>query len=204
MGWKNVLTEGMEALLDVCLVTATSIAADTLDVLVSIRGDIDPDGGNEEVPDSELYGHAPLMYRPPDPDDAGRCEGILWRWGDERIVIATKDRRWQVEPAAGEVILAALGKDGTEQARVSLAADGTITITGDTVVVAADNVYLGDGGATKHVAYREDVEGAFSTLRSEFLTHVHTAVTVGSGSSGAPASPLSDPGTLGSGNVLSE
>lgn len=92
------------------------------------------DTGPEEASadDCELWGHAPLLYAPVAPDlvdaatDADHCEAIFWDLGDERVVIATKDRRWQVEVAEGEVVLRAMG--AAAPAYIHLKPDGTATI----------------------------------------------------------------------------
>ena len=83
---------------------------------------------------SELWGHAPLVYRP-----APGAECLYVELGDERVVFATKDRRWQVETGPGEVVLRAIGSGA---AYLRLTPDGLCE-------VAAESVKLGKGAAEK-------------------------------------------------------
>lgn len=84
----------------------------------------------------ELWGHAPLLYRPlPD------SEALTVELGEERIVLATKERRWQVALEAGDVVVRALG-DGA--AHVKLKPDGTVE-------VKAERIQLGES-ASEYVA----------------------------------------------------
>lgn len=199
MAVREMIEEGLASLLGFGLAVASAVVDGGVEL--TVRGDEDPDG-DEELDGCEVWS-GPLRYRPQDPSAAGQMEALFVRHGDERVVIGTRDRRFELEPVEGEVIIHAFGADGSAQARISLAADGTITVTGDTVVVAADNVYLGDGGATKHVAYREDVESALTAMRSKYNAHTHLET----GATTDPplvAAQFTDPGALGSGNILSE
>lgn len=217
MGLRDVIEEYAGTLLGFGLVSASAVLSTAKSVVLTVVGDEDPDG-DEELDECEIFGHAPLMYRPSDSSSAGQMEVMFLRDGDERVVISTKDRRWQIEPAKGEVILSALGKDGTAQARISLKADGsiaitsdTVTVTSDTATIVADTIKLGSSGATKHVAFREDLEAALSTVRSIFNTHTHSAgllldgsALACTGSTATPSATLTDPGDLGSDKVFVE
>lgn len=77
----------------------------------------DDDPGSEAA---ELWSHAPLLYRP-----RTGTEALYIELGDERVVIATKDRAHQVEVADGEVVLRAMGNAA---AFVKLKPDGTAEV----------------------------------------------------------------------------
>jgi hypothetical protein len=117
-----------ETILRFAKVAASSTASGSGSAVLEL--DTGPDESSAD--DCELWGHAPLLYAPVAPDtvdavtDADHCEAIFWDLGDERVVIATKDRRWQIEVAEGEVVLRAMG--AVAPAYVHLKPDGTATI----------------------------------------------------------------------------
>lgn len=116
---------------------------------------------------SELWGHAPLVYQP-----AAGAECLYVELGDERVVFATKDRRWQVETGPGEVVLRAMGPGAP--AYLQLKPDGT-------AVISANSISLGAGAVDK-VALGSLVEAA---IAAAIEGHTHAGVTAGSASSGA-------------------
>lgn len=115
---------------------------------------------------SELWGHAPLLYQP-----VAGAEQLYVELGDERVVFATKDRRWQIETADGEVVLRAMGASAA--AFIKLKPDGTAE-------VHATSINLG-GGASQSVSLDELVRTAIETA---IQGHTHTGVTTGGGTSG--------------------
>lgn len=192
MGIADFVGEQVGTLLDFGRVAATSVLSAAKTVAATIVGDEDPDG-DEKLDASELWGPAPLLYRPQDPDDDGACEALFIRYGDERVVVATKDRRFQVEPAEGEVRVVALGADGDRQAQVILQADGT-------AIVQAVEVRIGSSDAAETIGLGTAIKNHFSSIKSYIDAHTHgpgtfvTAVGSGggggavTGSSGAPSS----------------
>ena len=64
--------------------------------------DSDEENAYGDFGEAELWGTASLLSRPQD-----GAEALFWRTGDERVVIATKDRRWQSEHTLekGDVVL---------------------------------------------------------------------------------------------------
>ena len=114
---------------------------------------------------SELWGHAPLLYRP-----CADTECLFVELGDEQVVLATKDRRWQVEVKEGEVVVRAVG---------SGAAYVRLTPSGACEVFASD-IKLG-ANATKKVALDELVRDAIETA---ITGHTHGGVTAGSATTG--------------------
>lgn len=101
---------------------------------------------------SETWGHAPLLYKPIDDS-----ENMYIELGDERVVIATKDRSHQVEVGDGEVVIRALGS--ATAARILLKPDGNIEI---------------GASATQFVALASLVEAQLNTLK----TAIGSAATV--------------------------
>jgi hypothetical protein len=121
------------AILRFAKVAASSTASGSGSTVVEL--DAGPDEASAD--DCELWSHAPLLYAPVAPGtadavtDADHCESIFWDLGDERVVIATKDRRWQIEVAEGEVVLRAMG--ALAPAYVHLKPDGSATIKATSV-----------------------------------------------------------------------
>lgn len=110
----------------------------------------------------ELWAHAPLLYKP-----LADTEQLYVELGDERVVFATKDRRWQIATGDGEVVLRAIGEGSP--AFVKLKPDGTAE-------VHAKAINLG-GSATHFVALSNLVESAISAA---IKSHTHGGVTSGS------------------------
>jgi hypothetical protein len=117
----------------------------------------------------ELWGHAPLLYKPVD-----GAEQLYVELGDERVVFATKDRRWQIETGDGEVVLRAMGSGSP--AYLKLKPDGTAELH-------ATSIKLG-GAADKRISLDELTRAA---IADAILNHTHTGVTPGSGASGTGA-----------------
>lgn len=132
MGVMDFVAAQVGSLLDFGRIASTRVLDQARSVVVRLVGSEDPDG-DEARDGCELWGHAPLSYRP----QAG-TEALFVRWGDDRVIVATKDRRYQVELAEGEVVLAALGQTGAAQALVRLRPDGTIVVRGTNVTVGDD------------------------------------------------------------------
>lgn len=184
MGIAGYIEQQVSALLDFGYALRSKVLDRSKSVLLRIRGDEDPDGDDhEEVDDCAIWGEAPLLYRPQDPTDAGAMEVLFTRWGDERVVIATKDLRFQVEPAVGEVRLVALGKDGSRQAQVVLKPSGDVSLEGVGVVVLGDSIKLGSPTAGDYVALASPTNGRLDRLSAAL--DAFCAATPGSSDGGA-------------------
>lgn len=107
---------------------------------------VEGDEGESSAEDEELWAHAPLLYKPVAPDSTGHCEALFYRLGDEKVVIATKDRRFQIEVADGEVVVTAMGANSP--AYIKLKPDGTAVIKSSAVRIgvegASQDMVLGD------------------------------------------------------------
>lgn len=135
----------------------------------SVGVEIEADAGEPSAKDSELWAHAPLLYAPAAPSatdavsDAEHCEALFYQLGDERVVIATKDRRWQISVGEGEVVLRAIGPGAP--AYVHLKPDGSASIH-------ATSINLG-GTATHFVALSNLVLAELNKLWAAIETHTH-------------------------------
>lgn len=119
-----------------------------------VRIDAGPDDASRDQ--CELWGHAPLLYKP-----LAGAEAFYVELGDERVVLATKDRRYQVEIEAGEVVVRAMG--AAAPAHLKLTPDGTCVVT-------ALRIELGGGGASLAVALAPLVEAALKGLGTALQT----------------------------------
>ena len=81
----------------------------------------------EEVFRSEHWSHYGFDSRPHSEDEMGRCEVIFSR--DQNVTICTKDRRYRINLADGEVGIYT-GKDGQVTCKQILKPDGTIVVNG--------------------------------------------------------------------------
>ena len=173
MTFRDYARDAADTALSLARVTASSIASAASSLLLDILLAEDDDESGETMDGAEVYGEAALLFRPADPTTAGAPEVIVWRHGDERIVIATKDRRWQVTLDKGDVCLRAFGEN---KPRLFLRADGT-------AVLEADEIKLGDASATQAIALGTAVKGHLDALKTYLDAHTHGYL----GDSGAPA-----------------
>lgn len=162
-------------------VLATAISDTTLSLLAQVEGD-EGDADNAPV-DDDVWGDAPLLYRPVAPDATGHCEALFYRLGDERVVIATKDRRWQISVEEGEVIVRSMGAGSP--AYVHLKPDGSVIVSGATINLG--------GAATQYVALANLVASELGNVWKAIETHIHT--------SAAPGSPTTPPTTIAAATV---
>lgn len=152
---KSFIEERIAALLDFGKVLDSSQGANN-SVELEVQGDVDDDGSAvgaaigtqdaEEYPTAEVWDNPAVQWRPVDEDLNGHCEYLFWRRGDEIVVLAGKERRWQVTLAKGEVVVRGLAS-GSELIRFKI--DGTIE--------------LGDG-ATAKAAREGDLTIADTTM----------------------------------------
>lgn len=102
---------------------------------------------NDAAPYSEVWTIAGVNSRPRDGREradgtkpAGYAKAICIQLGDVVYVLGTHDPREMEECAEGELVLHALGKDGTKRARAVFKPDGTVVVDGD-------KIELGEGAA---------------------------------------------------------
>ena len=111
---------------------------------------------------------------------------------DHGLVIAVDARRYRkkdLEP--GEVALY------NDAGRFVLLKSGRI-------VADAPELRLGSDAASNFVALANLVLDRLTAIQTTFNAHVHTGVTTGGGSSGAPATPMAAPASVAAGKVKAE
>lgn len=152
-----------------------------VDVVTSRLGEHDEveyEVGNEDGPErtatAETWGTAGVASRIRDGSDAdGYAKALKIQCGDQIIVIATHDPR-NMEPAEkGELVLHALGKDGSARALIRLKPDGVVEVEGTQVNVC------GSSDAAALASKVDDLAYAFNN-------HVHATAGVGTPSTPAP------------------
>lgn len=140
----------------------------------------DPAGNsNDDAEPAEVWGVAGVQSRPKDGNAVdGYAKALRIQLGDAIVVIGTHDPR-HVEPAqAGEVVVHALGKDGTARALIRLKPDGTVQVEGDTM----------EAVGTSPLAIGGDVKAHLAPISADLITLWAAA--------GAPGSPTYNYGTL--------
>ena len=176
----------LDTLLDFGHVAATSLATSTRQVLATIQGNADDDDGtNAESRVSTLWGHAAVLMRPKAPTTSpnGRLEVAFIRHGDELVPIASRDLRWQIDLAEGDVIIRNL--DGTNPVRLHLLADGT-------AVLEANTVKIGDAGATEGIGLGTAIKNHLDSIKTWLDSHTHVltiSAQAGAGGTGTAAPP---------------
>lgn len=185
MGIRSIVSEHVSSLLAFGHVVGSAVLSTAKSVVLTVRGDEDPDG-DEELSGCEVYGQAPLLYRPKDPTNAGQMEALVIRDGDERVVIATKDRRFQVEPAQGEVRVVALGVDGSRQAQVILKPNGVLVLKGV-------RIEIGDEGASETIGLGTAIKSHFDSIKNAFDNHTHAYVDDGAAVLTSPPNSAAPP-----------
>lgn len=168
---RELIMAMFEGFLSFGKVTATKQATSTKQVLASVRGN-EGAGGNEERPYQALWGHAAILFRPP-----ADTEVIFARLGDEMVPLASRETRWAIDVAEGEVVIRNLVSDEASRARIHFKANGE-------VVIDSPKVYIGDGSATEKLALGTAIKGHFDAIRtylSALTTHAttHTHPVVG-------------------------
>ncbi len=157
----------IDSLLELGRVTASKLSGSLKNVLVTITGIEDADGGDETRTDQPLYGHAGVLVRPAAPSSDGAFEVVFVRHGEDLLPIAHRDTRWQVDLEEGEVVVRALGSSA---ARIHLRTDGTIRLVSSD---ASESAVLGD-------SQNSALDTFLDALRA-WATLVKTGVVAGGG-----------------------
>jgi hypothetical protein len=137
--------------------------------------------------DCEHWGNAALLHHP-----VAGAETLCLDLEDEMVVIATRDRRWQIETSPGETVVRAVG--ASSPAHIKLKPDGTVEIHGTRVDLGA--AALSDA---QRVAIGALVDARLTKLQAAFDAHVHASVT----SLGTPTPPTAVPGVIPVGPLAS-
>lgn len=134
-------------------------------------------GEGGQFAEQETYGLSSVLERP---QDGAEC--VFVDIGDERVVIATKDRRWQIPLAKGEVVVRAMG--AASPAYVKLKPDGTAEIH-------ALRIDLGGESLSVLAARADYTDSRIAALVAAMNSHTHPVpgVTAGPASVVASANP---------------
>ena len=162
--------------LDDILSTGADVLGTTQDdkgTVLAQLGDV-VDATDTPSPNAEVWGPSGIVSRPA-PATAGSqaCQAIAITGGSNDIVIAFRDQRANITVGPGETCIYAPGPKGSGGTQI-LIQDGTITITGATVNVAASTVVLGASG--DKASLDSKVQSELSALWTEF-GKVATALT---------------------------
>jgi phage gp45-like len=135
------------------------ISSSSLDGNQSVQCAVEGDEDEHSTDDNEVWGDAALLCKP-----TNGTECIYLQLGDEKVVLATKNRAFQISVSDGEVIVRALG--AANAANVKLKKDGTAEINCTIVKVnATTEVNLG-GTATQFAAMANLVTTQLNTLKT--------------------------------------
>ncbi len=128
-----------------------TVKASTAGASKSIECEIEGAEGEASAPDNEMWGHAPLLYKP----QVG-AECAYFQLADEKCVFVTKDRRWQIDVANGEVVLRAMGVGSPAYLQLKPSGEARLF---------SSAIYLG-GTASQFVALANLVITQLNTLKS--------------------------------------
>lgn len=167
MSARDLLLGVLEGILDFGRVTATSQSGSNKTVAVTLEGNAAAGATAAETRATQtLWGNAAVQMRPK-PDTAGSFEVVFLRRGEEMVPLASREIRWQVDLAEGDVCIRNL--DGTKPVRLWLKADGT-------ALLEADEVKIGDSGATQAIGLGTAIKGHFDALKTYIDAHKHVYV----------------------------
>lgn len=159
---RELAAEVAEGVLDFFEVTGSTAEGTG----VSVVGDVD--GTDSELAVGvDRFGVGAVLERP-----TSGAQAVAVRLGDEVVVVGTREPRWELELADGEVVVRAYG---SAAAAIKLKPDGSIELT---------------PGSAAYVALATLVDARLSAIKAAFDTHVHVGVTAGGASSGIPAVAL--------------
>lgn len=148
MGFQRQVQDAISNAVAVVNVFRSRLAADD-DVEMQVDDATLGTPTDTSTPYSEVWTVAGVQSRPKDgSDSAGYAKAIRIQIGDVVYVLGTHDPRHMEACAPGELVMHALGKDGTKRAMATFKPDGTVVIDGDKIELGA--------GATKAVSRNGD------------------------------------------------
>ncbi len=143
-----------------------------------------------------MWGIAGVQSRPKDGTTAdGFAKALRVQLGDAVVVIATHDPRHVETCQPGELVLHALGNDGSRRAKVVIKPDGSLDLDGTEVVVGNPS------GTLEKMALGDALQTWADALKTWVDAHTHTvpayATLPGTQASSPPVTaPSPSPGTL--------
>jgi len=161
------------------LIWAANWVSSTLASDSDVQVQVDDPAGNDnaEAEPAEVWTIAGVQSRPKDGSEAaGYAKALRVQLGDTLLVIGTHDPRHVEECELGELVLHALGDDGSRRAKIVIKPDGTIDVSGTEVVIGNPD------GSLEPIALGTAITNHFDSIKGDFDTHIHTTTaTVGAG-----------------------
>lgn len=137
MGIGQRIQDGLGNAIAVVNILRTALAGDN-DVEAQVDDADTGDIGEDEYEFSEMWTVAGVQSRPKaGSESAGYAKAIRVQVGDVVYVLGTHDPRHVEACAEGELVMHALGKDGTLRAKATFKPDGTVVIDGDKIELGA-------------------------------------------------------------------
>lgn len=164
------IRDAIEAALDWGAIIATEVS-DGNEVRATVRGAGDGTT-HEELADQQILGHAPLQYRPR-PAATQSVEALVFRRGDELLILGTRDRRMLVELQEGEVVITNLNSGAP--CRFRLGHNGSITLECETFAITDADGSVAD----KALALAEKCDDRITKLQTAHDTHKHPTAATG-------------------------
>lgn len=183
----------MEQVID-SVIWAVNWISSTLADDDDVQAQVDDPAGNSNVnaDPAEVWTIAGVQSRPKDGDTAtGFAKALRVQLGDTVLVIGTHDPRHVEQAQLGELVLHALGDDGSRRAKIVIKPDGTIDVSGTEVVIGNPD------GTLEPIPLGTAIKNHFDATKTWVDAHTHLlTISAASGAGGtgtaappAPASP---------------
>lgn len=180
-----VLSQMIDSVLTIADVVESAVGS-----VMRIVADENEDGTPDVYASAEGYEHAAVIHRPVAESDDGAMETIAWRYGDEMIVVGSRERRWSIQVEEGDVVIRSYG-DPTTAGYVHLKPDGEIVVRGGAIKLESS-----DGAATEGIGLGDAIKSVIDSMINTFNGHTHTDPV--SGSTGTPTPTMTPAGSLAS------
>lgn len=125
---------------------------------------------NDDAEPAEVWTIAGVQSRPKDGTEAiGFAKALRIQLGDTVLVIGTHDPRHVEEAQLGELVLHALGDDGSRRAKIVIKPDGTIDVSGTEVVIGNPD------GSLEKIGLGDAIKSHFDAQKTWLDGHLHPA-----------------------------
>ena len=181
-GPRRRVARVFESIVGVSRWIRSKLASDN-DVLVEVDDVVGNENTNADFAD--MLTIAGVQSRPKDgSSSAGYAHVLRIQQGDVTWVIGSHDPRHVESCKEGELVLHALGKDGSRRSKIVLKPDGTTDIDATQVVIGNPD------GSLEKIALGDALENHFNSVKTWMDAHTHTTTaTVSTGSPGVIAPP---------------
>lgn len=194
---RDQALDAVEAAIDFGNITSTDLSTGN-EIRATVRGASQGDGaGAEELEDQEISFAPGVQGRPLD-DTEGNVEAVIFRRGDELVILAFQDRRVRVSIAKGEVVVSNLDNDNP--CRIRMRENGHVRIEAGRV----DHCAPGETTANKALALAQETKAILDDIQSKFDAHVHPVPAPVSANTTAPTVPIGSLGSIASARVFTK